>query len=768
MTYRIKKWGKLGVITLVPILSLSLLGQPAYAETSDSKQQQEPIHNVANPENVKFSKEQAIERVKELFPILEKGEVESVQLGQTNRYPIPKNQMVWEIDWRYAIENSSHGFSSKVDAMTGDILNVHIPSILTSDQPAYYPPKVTREEAKELAKQIIKKAAPNHTYDALLTGEMPYYTNDPLFGPIAYHFSFQPEVNGVPSPNERYHVEISGNGDLESFNVPSDSYEYPSPNTERSLSEATKRFKEDLNLQLSYITERINQEESKVYLGWKPNHEGSSEVIDAKTGEYLQANGDPLDVKQSTFKEIPEGEKVFEAVEPIKGERITAEQAANVVTNAVNIPEGKQLQRTSLREDGSWNYKKPVWHLTWMEPGAFGYENEVRAYVDAKTGQLVEVTTRSLRPGTNSIEIDEEESLTKEEITQLALSKIQSLYPNATEELKWKLNKEASLYSSHENVVSFQFQRYLNDIPVQNDRVTMTYSLDGELIHYNVQQTPQLEEKVSELQATISKGEARETYLKHLKAELQYNLFREGIGEDGTEQIDMKLVYKRTLQDVPHQYVVLDAETGKWRSLYRNNGVEQTYNQPTNLNGHWAKDELMTLAKHKILQVNDAGEINPSDTITYGKWLQMISKAIEPNYKLYMERNIDQEESINKENEFYAALMFADGREWLDEEISQIPVEKVLTREQLAESVVNILQYDKIATFMNQESKFSDITNSSNKGAIHVVQTLGIMQGNHGKFYPNASVTKAEAAVVMMRMVKLQDKLDQEIRDERY
>ncbi|KGX91524.1 YcdB/YcdC domain-containing protein [Pontibacillus marinus] len=768
MTYRVKKWGKLGVITLAPILSLSLLGQPAYAETSDSKQQQESIHNVANPENVKFSKEQAIDRVKELFPVLEKAEVESVQLGQTNRYPIPKNQMVWEIDWRYAIENGSHGFSSKVDAMTGDILNVHIPSILTNDEPSYYPPEVTKEEAKEKAKQFIKKAAPNHKYDTLLTGEMPYYTNDPLFGPISYYFSFQPEINGVPSPNERYHVEISGDGDLESFNVPSDSYEYPSSDAKQTLSEATEQFKQDLKLQLSYITDRINQEESRVYLGWEPNHQGFSEVIDAETGEYLLANGEPLDVKQSTFKVIPEGDKTFKAVEPKKGERITAEQAANVVTNAVNIPEGKQLQRTSLREDGSWNYKKPVWHLKWLEPGAFGYENEVRAYVDAKTGQLVEVTTRSLRPGTNSLEIEQDESLTNEEITQLALSKIQSLYPNATKDLKWKLNKEASLYSSHENVVSFQFQRYLNDIPVQNDGVTMTYSLDGELIHYNVQQTPQLEEKVSDLKETISKDVAREAYLKHLMAELQYNLFREGIGEDGKEQSDMKLVYKRTLKDVPHQHVVLDAETGKWRSLYSNNGEEQTYNQPANLEGHWAKDELMALAKHKILQVNDAGEINPNETITYGKWLQMISKAIEPNYERYMERNMDQEKNISKENEFYTALLFADGREWLDEELSQVPVEKALTREQLAKSVVNILQYDQFATFLKQKSNFSDIADNIDKGAIQVVDILGIMKGNHGKFYPNESVTKAEAAVVMMRMVKLQDKLDQEFRDERY
>lgn len=267
MTYRIKKWGKIGVISLAPILSLSLLSQPASADTTNSKQQQEPIHNVADPENVKFSKEQAIERVKESFPVLKKAEVQSVQLGQTNRYPLPNNQMVWEIDWRYSVENSSHGFSSKVDAITGDILSVHIPSILTEDQSSFYPPEVTRDEAKKLAKQFIQNAAPNQVYDALLIGETPYSTNDPLFGPVSYHFSFHPMVNGAPSPNQRYHIEITGNGDLESFNVPYDSIEYPSSETKLSLSEATKQFKEDLNLQLSYITVHTNEEDAPVYLG---------------------------------------------------------------------------------------------------------------------------------------------------------------------------------------------------------------------------------------------------------------------------------------------------------------------------------------------------------------------------------------------------------------------------------------------------------------------------------------------------------------------
>lgn len=500
----------------------------------------------------------------------------------------------------------------------------------------------------------------------------------------------------------------------------------------------------------------------------KPNNEQASDQIDAKTGEYLAGNGDQLDSEQNTFKVIPNVKQTFKALEPEKGEHITAEQAAGVVTNAVNIPDDKQLQRQSLREEGTWNYKKPVWHLTWKKPGAFGFENEIQAYVDANTGQLVEVSNRSLRPGSNTVEVDEELSLRQEDLTKRALSKIKSLYPNAPESLKWRMSNNSKNYTNHEDIITFQFQRYMNEIPVQNDGVTMTFSTDGELIQYNVQETANLENKVHELKATLTKEEAEKTYLNHLNAELQYNLSRNGVNEDGQVQNDMKLVFKSILEDVPHQEVVLDAETGEWRSLYNINEEDQSYIQPTNLDGHWAEDEIITLIKHKILQVNEAGEVNPNETITYGKWLQMISKAIEPNYEQYMERNNGNEESVSEDNEVYAAAMFAEGREWLDQEINEISMEQTLTREQLARSVVNVLQYDKIASFMKQKSNFSDIKNSQNKGAIYIVDSLGIMQGNHGNFNPDANVTKAEAAVVMMRMVQLQDKLDTQIRDERY
>jgi hypothetical protein len=49
------------------------------------------------------------------------------------------------------------------------------------------------------------------------------------------------------------------------------------------------------------------------------------------------------------------------------------------------------------------------------------------------------------------------------------------------------------------------------------------------------------------------------------------------------------------------------------------------------------------------------------------------------------------------------------------------------------------------------------------KGAAVIVEQLGLMTGADGKFNPKQTVTKAEAATVMMRLVHLQGKTDRTI-----
>jgi hypothetical protein len=58
---------------------------------------------------------------------------------------------------------------------------------------------------------------------------------------------------------------------------------------------------------------------------------------------------------------------------------------------------------------------------------------------------------------------------------------------------------------------------------------------------------------------------------------------------------------------------------------------------------------------------------------------------------------------------------------------------------------------------------FSDADEVQNKGAAAIVFGLEIMNGKGQEFAPKDQVSRAEAAIVIMRMVGLQGKLDMPI-----
>ncbi|MCL6456563.1 MAG: S-layer homology domain-containing protein, partial [Gorillibacterium sp.] len=89
-----------------------------------------------------------------------------------------------------------------------------------------------------------------------------------------------------------------------------------------------------------------------------------------------------------------------------------------------------------------------------------------------------------------------------------------------------------------------------------------------------------------------------------------------------------------------------------------------------------------------------------------------------------------------------------------------------LTREQLAVLLTAIVKYNKVSVYLNEDaavSKFSDAAAIKNRGAVAVAVMLGLMQGENGKFNPTQTVSKAQAATVIMKLVELQGKIDQKI-----
>ncbi|MNF02916.1 hypothetical protein D3C80_2021380 [compost metagenome] len=76
------------------------------------------------------------------------------------------------------------------------------------------------------------------------------------------------------------------------------------------------------------------------------------------------------------------------------------------------------------------------------------------------------------------------------------------------------------------------------------------------------------------------------------------------------------------------------------------------------------------------------------------------------------------------------------------------------------------MNYDKLTSYLSQDAslnQFSDVASIQNRGAVALCIKLGLLQGQNGQFNPKGYVTKADAATIIMSLVKLQGKIDQVI-----
>ncbi len=758
-----------GRYVVIPVLSLAMLTPTVLVGAESSKTvvisapgqpvQAEEI-KTPNPENVKFSKDQAVEKVRQLFPLLKDAQVQDVELGDSHVYPPPANQMVWNIQWNYQLGNSGYGFNSRVDAMTGDIISTNIGFPMEEDNEAYYPPKVSREEALNKAKVFIAKAAPSLSTDNLKEKPIPYFANQPLFGPVRHSFNFERTVQGIPVPEESLYITVDGNGNIIEFHRQASTTDYPSAAPKVTLEDALKKYKENVNLTLQYIPIHRGSDVD-IFLGFRPAMSDFL-VIDALTGEFLAPNGELLSKGSLAYQDIPKSSNVFKSNASSK--QLTAEEAAAIVQKVAKIPDGRSLQSKSL---GSYrgNQEQSVWNLTFRDSKQqyYGPESETFAAVDAKTGQILEYEEN--RFGHPAPASDDDTKPNKEEAKKRAIELVQQLYPNASEELKFMEMSTMAYYPSPDNSISFGFQRFYDGKPVEGDTVNVTLNAKGQLLRLYTHQTPNLAEKVKGLSQQISKEEATKRYLEDSTVQLQFLRFGDRWTSEGEANTKVKLVYQQTFKDGFHVGFSIDAADGKWKSGWTS-GAEPPGDmvKPTDVTGHWAEVSLQTLLRYQIIKADQEGRVNPDQTITRGEWLNMIVKSVDPYFdQNYYDPTTTTElfDDVKKGNAYYSAARWAREHKWIDGKDRKLELDQPMTREDLAVSLIHIINYDKLAKFMDaDDTKFTDADQIKAKGAVSIINRLGLMQGTNGKFNPAGKVTRAQAATVLMGLVNLQGKSD--------
>ncbi|HTG71871.1 MAG TPA: S-layer homology domain-containing protein, partial [Candidatus Udaeobacter sp.] len=182
---------------------------------------------------------------------------------------------------------------------------------------------------------------------------------------------------------------------------------------------------------------------------------------------------------------------------------------------------------------------------------------------------------------------------------------------------------------------------------------------------------------------------------------------------------------------------------------------------------HWASKQLNVMVDYGILQADENGLLHPDEALTIGDWMTIILNSLQPGEDDYAATPLELErgfEDTAEEDSYGEALSFFDNQGWLDGTASaEMDLNQTLTRDQLALILMQMLNYDKLSAFLDKDydiSSLKDAASIKNKGAAALAIKLGLLTASKGKFRPDTPVTKAQASVVLLRVVNIQDKLD--------
>lgn len=712
----------------------------------------------------KISKDEAVEKFKKLFPELKDAQAVSVQLGNPNQYP-PSNEMIWTIEWSVAVENGTHGFSTSIDAITGDILTYFYP---IDQESSYYPAKVTKDEAEKIAKQFISVVAPSIKADKLQLSQAESNYPQALFGPVQYTFIYQMQVNGIPTSNSQIQITVDGNGKITNYYGSSTNKNYPSPDTTMTVAQAEEKMKEGIKLQLAYIpnADYYNSplKASDYRLGYLAIN--GTRLIDAKSGKFLDDNGQPVDsLPGISYSAISSTAPPFQ---PHKGGELTKEEAVAVVEAAL----GQELsdEQGSISSDRNGH---KVWNISSGNP--FGGE-QIQAGVDAATGQLTQFFTydySSAGSSADEAQTAAQSSLTEAQAKAKAQDLVTKLYPNASGTLKL-IERPGNFSYGPDIAYTYLFQQFYKDKPIEPSTVQINYDAEGNLKQYYATTTPEETlSKLDSLTAKITEEEALKLYRDALSAELQYATVGGNYVAGKLQEQQAKLVYSPVLKNFQNNVgIFVNAISGKLEQQYNFLGMPVEKGElPADVKKHWASKSLETMFNYGIIKPESDGLIHPDQTINTGDWVNILLASFVAG-QYYNTPEKQRFADIPLDSEYANAVDYLVQRGFLQSSPTQkLHPEQALTRGNLAVWLTKLLKYDKLSEFMASDTdvtKLKDAAKIKNKGAATIAIKLGLLTPDNGKFNPDSPVTKAQISTVLLRLATLQNKVDSPIMNNYY
>ncbi|MGI5858251.1 MAG: S-layer homology domain-containing protein [Tepidanaerobacteraceae bacterium] len=690
--------------------------------------------------NTVISQEKAVEKVKNIF------DTTSYDRFNINYNENDGKRKVWELNWSNT--KSPYGsLSASIDADTGDILHIYMYKGYDPDRKTLPIPKYNEEEARKIAENFAKKLQPSEfAKTRLIDREEPVYPLERTSYRDSYYFNFTRIENDIPVEGNGINMRVGAHtGEIENYSFSWSWEPLPPAGNLISMEDAEKVFSDEVGLRLvyqRYFDYRTRDENIKlVYTLDGPR----GVLIDAVTGKLLEDEYYDVYGRGAAEESMKMSDSGFTPVEikevEVTKNCISKEAAIDIVKKYISIPDGYKQRSANLYEDYD-NPDQKIWNIDWQKTDD-DEGGSIYAQVHAINSELLSFNFYDY--GRYSKEFKQKygraaaQKKAEEFLKKFQLNRFENV----------QLEEEREQVTSPEKIREhyFNYTRLVNDIPYTANGFNLTVDAqNGEITGYRMRWHDREFPNADEV---LTKDDVDARFIKNVGLELVYA----SIYNSKEQTSNYKLVYKIK----PSKSYTFDAFDFKPLDYSGKPVEEEIKTIFTDIKGHWAENDIQLLVNLGVIRSAE-DKFRPDEDITEGDFVKLL--MIAKNHRISDDTPIpiikleSQDSQSNEDIQKYidAALKLG----WIKP--GEAEVKRFLSREKATAFVVRAMGFEKVASLSDiYKDTVKDVASIKPEYKGHVAIAIGLKllsSADDGNFKPKNSVNRAQAATILVRMLK--------------
>ena len=334
-------------------------------------------------------------------------------------------------------------------------------------------------------------------------------------------------------------------------------------------------------------------------------------------------------------------------------------------------------------------------------------------YLNAKTGKIENFSQSILNDLSDKSAYPVETNLSKaKEALKHFYPEIYKEYRSAAENSApsdfWEETK--TKVKHYETTRTYLFKRYVNNVVVEGDTVSVTVTNDGQITNVRY--------SYADVEFPSAPKFDKDKAFEKLFEQQDMNLYYDGYYKpDGT--VKTYLIYRTESFTLDRDYN-LCSYSGK--PITKSEYTDTNY---TDIAGHRYEKAITTLARYGIVLDSENRKFNPDGELNHYEFQRAVTKAMK-DYTPYL---------ISSESENYKPL--------------------TLTNAVAAKVFVTVEGGDEYAELKGIfKSPYTDVSEDSEYvGYIAMAKAMGFMTGSGEKFYPNAKLTRGAAMQIIYNYI---------------